>query len=99
MTKIWKTISFWTKLKATIGIFAAGSDVILLANNANPLWHGVVIISTILGLLLTAWIEDKDNDGIVDLFEDVKTPATKEEPQSPPQSSPTSEGDSTPPVA
>jgi hypothetical protein len=68
-----KKLSFWVKLRTTIASLGIGSEVFLHFADSTPIWSLIAGFATILGILITVWIEDKNNDGIVDLFEDDKS--------------------------
>ena len=69
MPRFWKKISFWNKLKATIGLFGLGGEVIMHIQDSHPVWKAVGLIATGLALAIAIWFEDKNNNGIVDSFE------------------------------
>lgn len=73
MTKIkrWYTkIGVWTKIKYSLALLGAGSEGVLYLGDAPKGVMWVVFWATILGGLISVWFEDKDNDGIADVFED-----------------------------
>jgi hypothetical protein len=65
----WIKMSFWLKLKASIAVFGVGSEISLFIGDSHDAWKWVAGIATALGLLITIIMEDKDNNGHVDLFE------------------------------
>lgn len=67
--KFWTEVSFWMKLKTTIAIFGAGGEVTMIITEQSAGWHVTTITATILSILITNFIEDKNNNGKVDLFE------------------------------
>lgn len=72
MTKIvkaWYKISFWTKIKAVIAMFGTGGEITILASDLGPEWHYVTIGATVLAVLITQFIQDNNNNGIVDALE------------------------------
>ncbi len=72
MTKLWKKVGFWMKLKVSIASVGIGSEVFMHFADTHPTWKIVAGVGTIVGILISVWIEDKNNDGIVDLFQDDK---------------------------
>lgn len=73
MTKIrkwWKKICFWMKIKATLASIGVGSEITLFIMDSHSGWKIAAAIATVLSILITNLIEDKNNNGIVDLFED-----------------------------
>ncbi len=81
MAKWFKQFSFWSKLKAIIALFGAGGELTVVLTSAPGWLHAVVIPATILSLMLAQLIEDKNNNGIVDLFESTKPKKKKENEQ------------------
>lgn len=69
MSKIWQSVNFWLKIKATIASIGVGGEITMIATEQSAAWHYATIVATIMGILITNFVEDKDNDGIVDLFE------------------------------
>lgn len=72
MTRIkrfWINMNFWLKLKSIIALFGAGGEITLIITEQSMIWHLITVVATITSILITNIIEDKDNDGIVDLFE------------------------------
>lgn len=75
MTRIrrfYQSITFWTKAKSLIALFGAGGEITLFMTDQAAKWHIVMGIATLLGFLITNVIEDKNNNGVVDLFEKKK---------------------------
>lgn len=75
MTKVvkwFKRVSFWQKLKATIAGLGISSEITLYMMDSHPAWKVVAAISSVVGMLITTWVEDKDNDGVVDIFQNKK---------------------------
>jgi hypothetical protein len=72
--KFWINIGFWTKLKGLIALFGAGGEITLFMTDQAAKWHIVMGVATVLVFLITQVIEDKDNNGLVDLFEKKKKP-------------------------
>lgn len=82
MSKWWHSVSFWTKLKGTLVSIGVGSEIALFVGDSSHVWKYIVLGATILGMLITNWIEDKNNNGIVDIFE--KKPKRKKKDEQPP---------------
>lgn len=73
MTKVvgwFKKMSFWTKIKAVLVACGAGGEVTILIQDSAPWWHGIVVGATFASILITNFIKDVNNNGIVDSFED-----------------------------
>lgn len=58
------------KIKATLASIGVGSEITLFIMESHSGWKIAAAIATILSILITNLIEDKNNNGIVDLFED-----------------------------
>lgn len=69
IVKWWHQITFWNKLKATIGLVGIGGEVALHFADSHPAWKVVAGIATITALAIAIWFEDKDNDGTADIFQ------------------------------
>jgi hypothetical protein len=67
--KFWMSITFWTKVKGLIALFGAGGEVTLFMTEQAHYWHYVMLGSAVVGYVITQLIEDKNNNGIVDLWE------------------------------
>jgi hypothetical protein len=73
MKTLFKKSKFWTRVKDT---FAIGGVLGQLGmeryqtNHEVQFWIG---IGSLGAYLIGLWMEDKNNDGIVDLFEDEQT--------------------------
>jgi hypothetical protein len=67
--KFWLQMSFWNKIKAVIAAFGAGGEITMLATDQSAGWHFITIGATVLGVLITQFIQDNNNNGIPDAFE------------------------------
>ena len=72
MTKIWKQVSFWNKIKAVITMFGIGGEVTLFATQQGLAWHGLTVAATVIGVVITQFVQDSNNNGVVDLLESNK---------------------------
>jgi hypothetical protein len=78
MTKVvkwWKRISFWNKLRSILTALGAGGEVALIIGESSHSYKYVVGIATVVMILITHLIEDRNNNGIADIFE--KSPFKK----------------------
>ena len=73
VTTWWKASSFWNKIRALLGIFGPGTELALIATHTNPNFQIALCILGGLGYGISIIMEDKDNDGVVDIFEDKPT--------------------------
>jgi hypothetical protein len=69
MSKFWKKFSFWMKLKAILATLGIGGEVALFMGDAGQGYKWFVAAATVVAIIITHLIEDKDNNGIADLFE------------------------------
>lgn len=65
-----KTVSFWNKLNHSIQLFGTGSQVALVAAEASHIWNYIAAAATTITMLFAIWMEDRDGNGTVDVFED-----------------------------
>lgn len=80
---IWKRAIIWVKIKDSLalgGILGQAGMEVLNTSEAIKLW---VAVGTVLGYLVGMWMEDKNNDGIVDLFQTEVTTTTTVKSESP----------------
>jgi hypothetical protein len=70
MSEIWKKQSFWENVKRTLATFSGPTVVGLHEFGAADGWVITAGIVSLLGGVLSIWMEDKDKDGYTDLFED-----------------------------
>jgi len=69
MTKIvrwWQRFSFWTKLKGVFASIGIGSEVALFIGDSHEGYKWLVAGATLIVILITHLVEDKDGDGQVD---------------------------------
>lgn len=69
ITKWWQRMSFWNKLKLTIGGLGVGSELALIIGDSAHEWKVWAAVATIISVVITIWFEDKDNDGNVDILQ------------------------------
>lgn len=69
IVKFWQQFSFWLKLKATFATFGVGGEIALFVGESHEKYKWLVGGATVLSILITNFIEDKNNDGIVDIFQ------------------------------
>jgi len=68
--KWYATMAFWTKMKYSIGLVGTGGTVTLVLTHVPEWMPWVTGGATLIGALISVWMEDKNNNGIVDAFED-----------------------------
>jgi hypothetical protein len=67
--KFYHKTSFWKKLEATFGMLGAATVTGMGVEEVSSVWFVVIGICGIIAKLIFVWIEDHDDNGIVDLFE------------------------------
>ena len=67
---LWKKTLFWGKVKDSLAIGAILSQAGLEMGNASETVKLIVAGGSIAAYLVGMWMEDKNQDGIVDIFED-----------------------------
>lgn len=72
MSKFWKYTTFWDKVIKSLALFGPGGGVVAGKYLDDPFWIGVGIVSALVAGWLAIWMVDKDNNGIVDIFEKKK---------------------------
>lgn len=74
MTKIiryWMKTKFWSKVRDTTALFGTGTTIGLEAANVNGFWSIFTGVITLAGAAIGIWMADENNDGLVDLFDDI----------------------------
>lgn len=72
MTKVvefWKRMSFWTQARAVLGSLGIGSEFATYFADGGKLVHTFIGCVTVLLVLTTFMMTDKDKDDIVDWFQ------------------------------
>ena len=73
MTKIvtwWKRFSFWNKVRSVITAILASTEIALFAEGASEAWKWFALAFGLIIIFTTHIVQDANNNGIVDLFED-----------------------------
>jgi hypothetical protein len=69
VVKLWKRISFWNKLRGIFTTLGVGGEFALYLGDSHHAYKWVVGIFTVLAIVITHLVEDKNSNGIVDIFE------------------------------
>lgn len=69
LVKWYKKVSFWNKIRAVIALFGVGGEATVWLTSQGAVWHVVVVCATAISLLLSQFIQDSNNNGIVDSLE------------------------------
>lgn len=75
MTKIikwYKKVSFWNKLRGMLGLIGIGGEITLYLGDFYHGWMIVAAIATFISVGITFIIEDINENGIADIFENKK---------------------------
>lgn len=68
-----KRTTFWEKVNKTIQVIGTFTQLTLIFGDAQHIYNLVVAAAQLLGLLLPVWFDDKDHDGLVDIFQEETT--------------------------
>jgi len=63
------SFGFWMKIKVLLGSLGIGTEVALHFGDSEMIWKYITGAATVIGIIITLFFEDKDSDGVVDLFE------------------------------
>lgn len=74
---MFRRMDFWNKVRATLLLVGIGSEVTLFVLDSSTFWKWFAAGATFIAMALAIWIEDKDNDGYVDLLQKKKTKSKK----------------------
>lgn len=69
MSKFWTKTRFWENIKRTLATFTGPTMVGLHEFGAADGWMITAGVMGFLGAILSIWMTDNDNNGVVDLFE------------------------------
>lgn len=69
MSTIFTRMSFWTKFQLTVQTIGTFTQLSLIFGDSQHIYNVLVAIGQLAGLLIPIWMEDKNNNGTVDLFE------------------------------
>lgn len=79
--KFWQKISFWNKVQLTVQSVLTLTQLSLIFGNAQHIFNVCVTAGQLIGLIIPIWMEDKDSNGTVDLFEkEITTTITSDSP-------------------
>lgn len=74
----WKRTEFWGKFRDTFALLGSFAQLVMNGGNQtgitdiSPKWILFSAVMTIVGTAIGIWMTDKNNDGIVDMFEPEK---------------------------
>lgn len=74
MTKVvalWKRTSFWNKLRAIFSALGVGGEFALFIGDSHHSYKWIVGGCTVAAILITHLVEDKNGDGVVDIFQEI----------------------------
>jgi hypothetical protein len=64
-----KRMTFWTKVQLTIQAVLSLAQLSLIFGDSEHIYNVFITAGQLVALIIPIWIEDKNNDGNVDLFE------------------------------
>ena len=67
--KFWTKTSFWNNVIKTLALLGTPAGISAGYFQAEPLYLLIGGISAFLSAALAIWFTDKDNNGIIDMFE------------------------------
>jgi hypothetical protein len=70
--RIWQTMSFWNRIERTLGILGGSATILEAVFGASPAVIAVTSGFTMLSQSLSVWFDDKDEDGVPDIFQPEK---------------------------
>jgi hypothetical protein len=75
----WARMSFWNKFRSILTAIGAGTEfALILGEEDGHLYKWVVGGITLLAIIITHAIEDRNNDGIADIFQNEEDLNAKE---------------------
>lgn len=69
MKEILSKTSFWKRVKDSVALIGTGTEFGLVLSEASHTWMLVTSVATFAVYILGIWMEDKDNNGTIDIFE------------------------------
>lgn len=75
----WRRTEFWGKFRDSFAVLGSFAQLIMNAGNESgitdidPIWIVSSALMTMMGTLTGIWMTDKNNDGVVDMFEKKKS--------------------------
>ena len=79
--KIWQKMSTWKKIQLTIQAILSLAQLSLIFGQSQHIYNVFITAGQLLALIIPIWIEDRDNDGHVDLFQkEITTTITSDSP-------------------
>lgn len=70
VVSLWKRMSFWLKLRSLFGTLGVGGEFALFLGDSAHGYKWIVGGATVVAIIITHFMEDKNNNNIVDIFED-----------------------------
>lgn len=69
IVKFWMKFSFWAKLKSIFAALGIGGEFALFLGDSHENYKWIVGGATVLAIIITHVMEDKNNNNISDIFE------------------------------
>lgn len=70
LIKWYKAMSFWNKVRSILTAIGVGSEFALYLGESSEAYKWVVGGATLLAIIITHGVEDKNSNGVADIFED-----------------------------
>jgi len=68
--RIWMKMSFWGRIERSITILGSSSVLLESIFGAGPSATGITAAFSLIGQQLAVWFDDKNGDGVADVFQD-----------------------------
>ena len=76
-----KRASVWSKIKDTIQVIGTFTQLSLIFGDSQHIYNVIVAIVQLAGMIIPIWLEDKDHDDVIDIFQkEVVTTVTSDSP-------------------
>lgn len=72
VNKWWKRVTFWNKFRLVLGSIGIGGEITIYFGDVYKGWMLVAGLATFIGILTTFIVQDVNNNGVVDAFEDTE---------------------------
>lgn len=67
--KFWKYSSFWNMTIKTLALLGTPGGIAIAQWQDDPMWLTITGLCAFLSAALGIWMVDKNNNGLVDIFE------------------------------
>lgn len=67
--KFWKKVIFWDRFRNTLALLGAPGGAVAGYVQTDPVWLTVGAVCGFVAAAIAIWMVDKNNNGVVDIFE------------------------------